>query len=206
MKTAMTSLAAKKLGDIDLKDEIFGLDPRADILQRMVIWQLARRQSGTHKTKTRSEVDLTKKKMYRQKGTGKARHGAQSAGIFVGGGKAHGPKPHSHAIDLPKKVRKLALKHALSSKAKAEQVIIVDALSVKEAKTGLLAQAFRKLGLTSALLIDGAVVDQGFARAARNVPRFNVLPVQGINVYDILRHDQLVLTKAALSALEERLA
>jgi large subunit ribosomal protein L4 len=206
MKASVTTLDAKKAGTVELKDDIFGLEPRADILQRMVTWQLARRQRGTHKAKTRGEIALTKKKMYKQKGTGQARHGAQSAGIFVGGGKAHGPVVRSHAIDLPKKVRALALRHALSSKAKAEQLVIIDEAKLKEPKTAKLAAAFKKMGLASALIVDGASLDPSFARAARNVPRIDVLPVQGINVYDILRRDQLVLTKAALEALEARFA
>jgi large subunit ribosomal protein L4 len=206
MKASVTTLEAKKAGTVELKDDIFGLEPRADILQRMVTWQLARRQRGTHKTKTRGEINLTKKKMWRQKGTGRARHGAASAAQFVGGGKAHGPVVRSHAIDLPKKVRALALRHALSSKAKAEQLVIIDEAKLKEPKTATLVAAFKKMGLASALIVDGASVDPSFARAARNVPRIDVLPVQGINVYDILRRDQLVLTKAALEALEARFA
>lgn len=206
MKAAVKTLDAKDVGSVDLSDAIFGLEPRSDLMQRTVVWQLAKRQRGTHKTKTRSEVDLTKKKMYRQKGTGRARHGAQSAGIFVGGGKAHGPVVRSHAIDLPKKVRKLALRHALSSKAKAQKLIVLDAVAVAKPKTSVLAAQLKKLGVDSALIIDGTQVDEGFARAVRNVPRIDVLPVQGLNVYDILRRDHLVLTKAALSAIEERLA
>lgn len=206
MKLPVHSLDAKKAGSVDLNESIFGLEPRPDILQRVVVWQLARRRRGTHKTKTRSEISLTKKKMWRQKGTGRARHGAASAPQFVGGGKAHGPVVRSHAIDLPKKVRALALKHALSSKAKAERLVILDEARLKESKTSILAERFAKLGLSSALIVDGATLDEGFARAARNLPRIDVLPVQGINVYDILRRDQLVLTKAALEALEARFA
>jgi large subunit ribosomal protein L4 len=206
MKVDVLSLDAKKAGSVDLNDAIFGLEPRPDILQRMVVWQLARRRRGTHKTKTRSEINLTKKKMWRQKGTGRARHGAASAPQFVGGGKAHGPVLRSHAVDLPKKIRALALKHALSSKAKAEQLVILEDARLKEPKTAALAERFAKLGLSSALIVDGATLDEGFAQAARNLPRIDVLPVQGINVYDILRCDQLVLTKAALEALEARFA
>ena len=206
MKAEVKTLGAGSAGQLELKDEIFGLEPRADILHRMVNWQLAKRQAGTHRTKTRSEIDYTKTKIWRQKGTGKARHGARSAPQFRGGGKAHGPKPHSHAIDLPKKVRALALKLALSSKAKADRLIILDEAKLTDAKTKAAAIAFGKLGISSALIVDGAAVDEGFARAARNVPRIDVLPVQGINVYDILRRDTLVLTRAAVTALEERLA
>jgi large subunit ribosomal protein L4 len=206
MKAQVKTLAAGSAGEVDLNDAIFGLEPRADILHRMVNWQLAKRQAGTHRTKTRSEIDYTKTKIWRQKGTGKARHGARSAPQFRGGGKAHGPKPHSHAFDLPKKVRALALKLALSSKAKGEKLIVIDEAKFAEAKTKAAALAFGKLGISSALIVDGAALDEGFARAARNVPRIDVLPVQGINVYDILRRDTLVLTKAAVAALEERLA
>lgn len=206
MKAEVKTLEAGSAGELELKDEIFGLEPRADILHRMVNWQLAKRQAGTHRTKTRSEIDYTKTKIWRQKGTGRARHGARSAPQFRGGGKAHGPKPRSHAIDLPKKVRALALKLALSSKAKADRLVILDEAKFAEAKTKAAAAALGKLGLNSALIVDGAVLDENFARAARNVPQIDVLPVQGINVYDILRRDKLVLTRAAVAALEERLA
>ena len=206
MKAEVKSLSVGSAGTLELKDEIFGLEPRADILHRMVNWQLAKRQAGTHRTKTRSEIDYTKTKIWRQKGTGRARHGARSAPQFRGGGKAHGPKPHSHAIELPKKVRALALKLALSSKAKSGGLVILDEAKLAESKTKAAAVALGKLGITSALIVDGASLDEGFARAARNVPRIDVLPVQGINVYDILRRDTLVLTKAAVAALEERLA
>lgn len=206
MKASVTTLEAKKVGTIELKDDIFGLEPRADILQRMVTWQLARRRRGTHRTKRRGEIALTKKKMWRQKGTGRARHAAASAAQFEGGAKAHGPVLRSHAIDLPKKVRALALRHALSTKAKTEKLVIIDEAKIKEPKTATLVAAFKKIGLASALIVDGASLDAGFARAVRNVPRIDVLPVQGINVYDILRRDRLVLTKAALEALEARFA
>ncbi len=206
MKAEVKSLGAEGTTSLELSDAIFGLDPRADILHRVVNWQLAKRQSGTHKTKTRSEVDLTKKKFGRQKGGGTARHGARSAPIFRGGGKAHGPVVRSHAFDLPKKVRALGLKLALSSKAKNASLIILEDTKLTEAKTKSAIAAFEKLGITSALIIDGAQIDEAFARAARNVPKIDVLPVQGINVYDILRRDTLVLTRAAVVALEERLA
>jgi large subunit ribosomal protein L4 len=206
MKAEVKTLAAGSAGTLELKDEIFGLEPRADILHRMVNYQLAKRQAGTHRTMTRSEIDYTKTKIWRQKGTGRARHGARSAPQFRGGGKAHGPVVRSHAFDLPKKVRALALKLALSAKAKSEKLIVIDEAKFAEAKTKTAAAAFGKLGLTSALIVDGASLDAGFARAARNVPRIDVLPVQGINVYDILRRDTLVLTRAAIQALEERLS
>lgn len=206
MKTEVKSLVADATSALELSDAVFGLEPRADILHRVVNWQLAKRQAGTHKTKTRSEVDLTKKKFGRQKGGGSARHGARSAPIFRGGGKAHGPVVRSHAFDLPKKVRALGLKLALSAKAKSDDLIVLEDTKLAETKTKSAIAAFEKLGITSALIIDGAQLDEGFARAARNVPKIDVLPVQGINVYDILRRDKLVLTRAAVAALEERLA
>src|SRR6185503_10257912 len=174
-----------------LSDAIFGLEPRADILHRCVRWQLAKRQRGTHDVKNRAEISRTGKKMYRQKGTGSARHGPARVNLFRGGGRSFGPTPRSHAIDLPKKVRALALKHALSAKA-------------QDGKTGALQKNFTKLGLKSALIIDGAAVDANFALAARNIRNIDVLPVQGINVYDIMRRQMLVLTKSALDALEAR--
>jgi large subunit ribosomal protein L4 len=170
----------------------------------MVRYQLSKRQAGTHKTKTRGEIALTTAKMYKQKGTGRARHGAKSAPQFRGGGKAFGPVVRSHAHDLPKKVRALALRHALSAKAKDGAIVIVDKASVKDAKTKGLRAQFGKLGWESALIIDGAELETSFASAARNIPNIDVLPVQGINVYDILRRKTLVLTKAALDALEAR--
>ena len=204
MKAAVTTLDAKQAGDIELSDDVFGLEPRADILHRMVTYQLAKRQAGTHKTKGRSEIKATGRKFVRQKGSGGARHGDRKAPQFRGGGKAFGPVVRSHAIDLPKKVRALALRHALSSKAKSENLIILDEAKVAEPKTKLLKDAFGKLGLTSALVIDGSEVDTNFAKAAKNIPHLDVLPVQGINVYDILRREKLVLTKAALEGLEAR--
>jgi large subunit ribosomal protein L4 len=204
MKADVTTLDAKKAGTVELSDAVFGLDPRADILQRMVRYQLARRRSGTAHVKDRSEVNYTTAKMYRQKGTGRARHGSRRAPIFRGGGKAFGPKPRSHAIELPKKVRALALKHALSSKAKSEMLVVLDKCELKDAKTKELKARFAKLGFGSVLIVDGAEVQDAFARAARNLPDVDVLPVQGINVYDILRHEKLVLTRAGLEALEAR--
>jgi large subunit ribosomal protein L4 len=200
----ITTIAGEAAGEIKLSDEIFGLDPREDILHRVVRWQLARRQQGTHKAQTRAEVWRTGAKMYKQKGTGRARHSSARAPQFRGGGKAHGPVVRSHEHDLPKKVRALGLKHALSAKAKSASLIVVDDLAIKEAKTKALVADFAKLGLTNALVIGGAELDQGFARAASNIPNIDVLPVQGINVYDILRRGTLVLSRAAVEALEER--
>ena len=204
MELTVKTLDGADAGSVTLPDEIFGLDPRADILHRCVTWQLSRRQAGTHRTKGRSEINRTSKKMYKQKGTGNARHGAASAPQFRGGGRAFGPVVRSHAIDLPKKVRALALKHALSSKAKAEQIVVLDAAALADPKTKALKEHLAKLGISSMLLVDGAEVSQNMALAARNLPFVDVLPIQGINVYDILRRDTLVLTKAAVDALEAR--
>ncbi|MBS0245724.1 MAG: 50S ribosomal protein L4 [Proteobacteria bacterium] len=204
MDMKITTFEGKDAGSVKLSDEIFGLEPRADIIQRCVNWQLARRQRGTHKTKDRSEVWRTGKKMYAQKGTGGARHGSARVPQFRGGGRAFGPVVRSHAIDLPKKVRALALKHALSSKAKDGAIVVVDKASVKEAKTKALATQFGKMSLANALIIDGAELEANFAIAARNIPNIDVLPIQGINVYDIMRRKTLVLTKAAVDALEAR--
>lgn len=204
MKADVTTLDAKKAGTVDLSDDVFGLDPRADLLHRMVRYQLAKRRAGNSSSQDRSQVNATTAKMYRQKGTGRARHGSKKAPIFRGGGKSFGPKPRSFAHDLPKKVRALALKHALSAKVKKDELIVIDSCELKGGKTNALKSRFAKLGFVSALIIDGATVEESFARAARNIPRVDVLPVQGINVYDILRHDKLVLTKAALEALEAR--
>ncbi|MDH3262578.1 MAG: 50S ribosomal protein L4 [Paracoccaceae bacterium] len=205
MKADVITLEAKKAGSVDLADEIFGLEPRADILHRMVRWQRAKAQAGTHKVKTRSEVSYSTKKIYRQKGTGGARHGDRGAPIFRHGGTYKGPTPRSHAHDLPKKFRVLGLKHALSSKAASGNLVILDAAEMKEAKTGLLAKAVRELGWKRTLVIDGAAVNENFARAAANIEGLDVLPSMGANVYDILRRDTLVLTKAGVEALEARL-
>jgi large subunit ribosomal protein L4 len=204
MDLKITTLAGKDAGKLELSDAIFGLDPREDILQRVVRWQLAKRQQGTHKAKGRAEIARTGAKMYKQKGTGRARHSSARAPQFRGGGKAHGPVPHSHEHDLPKKVRALGLKHALSAKAKASRLIVVDELSLAEAKTKALVANFATLGLENALVIGGAELDRNFQLAATNIPNIDVLPVQGINVYDILRRGTLVLSKAAVEALEER--
>ncbi|MGE3870996.1 MAG: 50S ribosomal protein L4, partial [Pseudorhodoplanes sp.] len=180
-----------------------GLEPRQDLLHRMVRYQTLKRMAGTHHAQDRSEVNVTGKKVYKQKGTGGARHGDKSVPQWRGGGKAFGPKPRSHAIDLPKKVRALALKHALSAKAKAGEIVVLDA-AAGDGKTKTLKASFAKLELDNALIIDGTELQPGFALAARNIPNIDVLPVQGINVYDILRRRKLVLTKAAIAALEER--
>ncbi|MGE3146768.1 MAG: 50S ribosomal protein L4 [Pseudorhodoplanes sp.] len=204
MELTIVSLDGKQAGSAKLPDAIFALEPRQDLIQRCVNWQLAKRQRGTHKVKFKDEIWRTGKKMYRQKGTGSARHGSARVPQFRGGGRVFGPHVRSHAHDLPKKVRALALKHALSSKAKAGSIILLEAASVKDAKTKALSAHFEKLGLVNALIVDGAQVDAGFANAARNIPNIDVLPVQGINVYDIMRRGHLVLTKAAVEALEAR--
>jgi large subunit ribosomal protein L4 len=204
MELNITTLEGKEAGSVTLSDSIFGLEPRNDLIHRCIVWQLAKRQRGTHKVKNRSEINRTGKKMYKQKGTGSARHGSARVNIFRGGGRAFGPLVRSHAIDLPKKVRVLALRHALSAKAKDGGIIVIDKASVKEGKTKQLASHFEKLGWASALIIDGAELDVGFSHAARNIPNVDVLPIQGINVYDIMRRGKLVLTKAALDALEAR--
>jgi large subunit ribosomal protein L4 len=204
MRAEVKTLEAGSAGEIELSDAIFGLEPRKDLIHRMVRWQQLKRMAGTHHVQDRSEVTTTGKKMYRQKGTGGARHGDKGVPQFRGGGKAFGPKPRSHAIDLPKKVRALALRHALSAKAKAGEVLVLDKAQSADGKTKGLKQAFDKLELSNALIIDGTEIEAGFARAARNIPNIDVLPVQGINVYDILRRKRLVLTRAALEALEAR--
>jgi large subunit ribosomal protein L4 len=204
MKLDITTLDGGEAGSVELDEAIFGLEPRADLLARCVRWQLAKRQAGTHATKGRSDINRTTKKIYKQKGTGNARHGAASAPQFRGGGRAFGPVVRSHAHDLPKKVRALALRHALSAKAKDASLIVVDDVRLEEAKTKSLRQRFGQLGLGNALIIGGAEIDAGFQKAARNIPNVDVLPVQGINVYDILRREKLVLTRAAVDALEAR--
>jgi large subunit ribosomal protein L4 len=204
MEITVTTLDGAAAGSVDLPDAIFGLTARPDILHRCVTWQLSRRQRGTHAVKNRADITRTGKKMYRQKGTGSARHGSARVNLFRGGGRSFGPVMRSHAIDLPKKVRALALKHALSAKAKDGGILVLDQAAVADGKTKALQQHFAKLGLTNALIIDGAAVDANFAQAARNIPDIDVLPVQGINVYDILRRHKLVLTRAALTALEAR--
>ena len=204
MKLDVTTLEAKKAGSVELPDDVFALEPRADILHRMVSYQLAKRQAGTHKTKGRSEINATGKKMYRQKGTGGARHGDKKVPQFRGGGKAFGPVVRDHAHALTKKLRALALKHALSAKAKGGELIVLDEAKLAEPKTKALREALARLDLSNVLVIDGAQVNENFALAARNIPDTDVLPVQGINVYDILRRQKLVLTRAALEGLEAR--
>ncbi|NNF73356.1 MAG: 50S ribosomal protein L4, partial [Rhodobacteraceae bacterium] len=194
----------KKAGSVDLGEDIFGLDPRADILHRVVRWQRNKAQQGTHKVKTRSETSYSTKKIYRQKGTGGARHGDRNAPIFRKGGIYKGPTPRSHAHDLPKKFRKLGLCHALSAKVKEGNLVVLDAATA-EGKTGALAKQIRDLGWKRALVIDGTEVNDGFARAAANIDGLDVLPSMGANVYDILKRDTLVITKAGLEALEARL-
>ena len=204
MDLNVKTLDGQDAGKVSVSDEIFGLDPREDIIARMVRYQLAKRQQGTHQTKTRAEISRTGKKMYKQKGTGRARHHSARAPQFRGGGRAHGPVVRSHAHDLPKKLRALALRHALSAKLKSEDVIVIDSLVATDAKTKILVGTLSGLGLSNALFIGGAELDVNFKLAAQNIPNIDVLPVQGINVYDILRRKKLVLSKAAVEALEER--
>ena len=204
MDMKVTTLEGKEAGSVTLSDEIFGLAPRPDLIQRCVIWQLAKRRAGTHAVKNRADIWRTGKKMYAQKGTGGARHGSARVPQFRGGGRAFGPVVREHAHDLPKKVRALALKHALSSKAKDGGIIIWDKADLNEAKTKALKASFAKIGLTSALIVDGAAPQENFTRAAHNIPHVDVLSVEGINVYDILRRDTLVLTRAAVEHLEAR--
>ena len=205
MKLDVIKLDGKKAGSIDLDEALFGLEPRADILHRVVRWQRAKAQAGTHSTLGRSEVSYSTKKIYRQKGTGGARHGSRKAPIFRKGGVAKGPQPRSHAHDLPKKFRALGLRHALSAKAKAGELVILDMATLAEAKTANLAKMATELGWKRVLIIDGASVDANFALAARNLDGVDVLPTMGANVYDILKRDTLVITKAGIEALEARL-
>jgi large subunit ribosomal protein L4 len=205
MKLDVIKLDGGKAGSVDLGDDIFGLEPRADILHRVVRWQRNKAQAGTHKVKTRSEVSYSTKKIYRQKGTGGARHGSRKAPIFRKGGIYKGPTPRSHAHELPKKFRKLGLKHALSAKVAAGELVIIEAAAMAEAKTAQLAKQVKNLGWKRALIIDGATVDANFVQAARNIEGLDVLPSMGANVYDILKRDTLVLTKAGVEALEARL-
>ena len=204
MKTKVLNLDNKAAGDVELSDAIFGLEPRTDLIQRVVVWQLAKRRAGTHQVLTRGEVNRTKKKMYKQKGTGQARHGARSAPLFVGGAKAMGPVNHSHEFDLPKKVKALGLQHALSAKAKGGALVVLDEAKSKDVKTGALAKQFGKMKLGRALVVDGEF-DKNFQLSARNLADVALLPVAGINVYDIMRSEKLVLTAAAVKAIEARL-
>ena len=205
MKIAVKTIEGGSAGEIDLADAVFAVPVRKDILQRCVVWQLSRRQQGTHKTKGRAEITATSKKMYAQKGTGRARHGNEAAPQFRGGGKAFGPVVRSHASELPKKVRKLALRSALSAKAADGKLVVVETAALSEPKTATLSATLGKLGISNALVIAGAEVDANFRRAAANIAHLDVLPQQGANVYDILRRDTLVLTKDAVKHLEERL-
>jgi len=206
MDLKVTTFEGKAAGNVTVPDAVFGLEPRPDILQRMVRYQLLGRMAGTHDVKNRGEVNGTTRKFMRQKGSGSARHGSRKVNLFRGGGRSFGPTPRSHAIGLPKKVRALALRHALSAKVKSGDLIVVDKAETKNAKTAALRTAFGKLGLSNALIVGGAELDRNFALAARNIPDIDVLPAQGLNVYDILRRDKLVLTRAALEALEARFA
>jgi large subunit ribosomal protein L4 len=204
MELKITTFDGAEAGSVNLSDAIFGLEPRADLLQRCVKWQLAKRRAGTHAVQNRADVWRTGKKMYAQKGTGGARHGSMRANLFRGGGRSFGPVVRSHEIGLPKKVRALALRHALSAKAKDGGILVVDKAAIDGGKTKALKASFAKLGLENALIVDGAEVDAGLKLAARNLPNIDVLPIQGINVYDILRRTKLVLTRAAVDALEAR--
>jgi large subunit ribosomal protein L4 len=204
MKLDMIKLDGASAGSVELSDEVFDIEPRADILHRVVRWQRNKAMQGTHKVKTRSETSYSSKKIYRQKGTGGARHGDRNAPIFRKGGIYKGPVPRSHAHDLPKKVRALGLKMALSAKAKAGDLVVIDE-AASEGKTAALARQVSGLGWKRALVIDGAEVNENFARAARNIDGLDVLPSVGANVYDILKRDTLVLTRAGVEALEARL-
>jgi large subunit ribosomal protein L4 len=204
MKVDITTFDGAGAGEVELDETIFGLEPRADLLARMVRWQLAKRRAGTHAVTNRADIWRTGKKLYKQKGTGNARHGSARVAQFRGGGRAFGPVVRSHEHGLPKKVRALALRHALSAKAKDSALIVIDDARLDEVKTKALKARFGQLGLSNALIIAGAEVNENFGRAARNIPNIDVLPVQGINVYDILRREKLVLTRAAVDALEAR--
>jgi len=206
MKAEVIKLDAGSAGEVELNDAIYGLEPRADILHRVVRWQRAKAQAGTHSTLGRSEVSYSTKKIYRQKGTGGARHGSRKAPIFRKGGIYKGPVPRSHAFDLPKKVRALGLKHALSAKAQSGKLVILEAADLAEAKTAMLAKVAKELGWKKVLIIDGAQVNENFAAAARNLEGVDILPSMGANVYDILKRDTLVITRAGIEALEARLA
>lgn len=205
MKMKVTTLDNKENGEIELNDSIFAVPVRRDVLARVVNWQLARRRAGTHKTLTRGEVSGRGQKAYRQKGTGRARRGDMKTNIMRGGGTVHGPAPRDYAHDLPRKFRQLALKTALSAKAADGKLSVLDSAKLDSHKTRELAKRFEGLGWSNTLIIDGAEIDEMFARASRNIPTVDVLPQQGANVYDILRRDRLVLTRTAVEALEARL-
>lgn len=206
MQWDVLNLETETVGTVDLADAIFAADVRSDLLARTVRWQLAKRRAGTHKVKTRGEVNRTSRKPYKQKGTGRARQGSLKGPHMRGGAVVHGPQPRDHGHDLPKKVRKLALKAALSAKRAAGQLVVLDRAELKDAKTKALATCISKHGWSKALIIDGEVIDANFLRAARNLAVIDVLPSRGANVYDILRHDTLVLTMAGIDRLVERLA
>jgi large subunit ribosomal protein L4 len=204
MRIAVKNLAAEEVGEVDLADAVFGVEVRTDILHRVVLWQLAKRRAGTHKVKTRAEISRTGAKMYKQKGTGRARHGSRRVNLFRGGGVAFGPQPRDHAHDLPKKVRALGLRCALSSKAQEGKLLVLDEARLDEPKTKTIKAAFERLGLSAALIITGPEVERNFGLAARNLPLIDVLPTQGLNVYDILRRDTLVLTREAVRQIVGR--
>ncbi len=206
MQIAVKNLAAEEVGSIELADSVFGVEVRSDILHRVVTWQLAKRRAGTHKTKTRAEVRGTTAKMYKQKGTGRARHSTRRVNLWRGGGRAFGPVVRDHGVDLPKKVRALGLRCALSSKAREGKLLVLDSARLDEPRTKALAARLLGLSVTSALVVDGAELDRNFQLASRNLPHVDVLPAMGANVYDILRRDLLVLTTDAVRSLEERLA
>tara|TARA_Y100000590_G_C15706647_1_gene1008851 strand:+ start:80 stop:703 length:624 start_codon:yes stop_codon:yes gene_type:complete len=205
MKVSILDLKAKESGTVTINDEIFGLEPRKDILHRTVVYQLAKRRAGTHKVKNRSEITATTKKMYKQKGTGGARHGSKKVPQFRGGGRAFGPTPRDHSIKLTKKFRKLALRHALSAKKKEGNLIIINEAKMSKPKTSALVKTLAKLSIESALFIDCDNFDNNFALASMNIPNIDILPSKGINVYDMLRRDKLLITKAALKEIESRL-
>jgi large subunit ribosomal protein L4 len=206
MQIEVKNLAAEAVGNVELSDAVFGVPVRADILQRVVLWQLAKRRAGTHDVKNRAEINRTGAKLYKQKGTGRARHGSRRVNVFKGGGRAFGPTPRDHATELPKKIRALGLRCALSSKVSDGKILVLDQASLTEPKTKVLAAHLAKLGIDSALIVTGAQADRNFALASRNLIKVEVLPAQGANVYDILRRDVLVLTTEAVKQLEERLA
>ena len=206
MKLDVQTLAGKKSGSVELNDAVFGNEPRVDILHRMVRYQLAKRRAGTHHTQERGEVSKTTKRIGRQKGGGTARHGNGSVSQFRGGAKAHGPRSRDHSHNLPKKVRAMALRHALSSKVKSSELIVIDDAALKTAKTADLRKQLAKLGVTNGLVVTGATVEENFAKAASNIPNLDVVPSAGANVYDILKRHQLVLTKEAVADLEARLS
>ena len=205
MKVQVKNLQNAAMGDIELDDAIFGVDVRPDLLARAINWQLAKRRSGNHKTKGISDISGTTKKPYKQKGTGNARQGSLRSPQFRGGARIFGPVVRSHEFDLPKKVRKLALKTALSTKAAEGKLFVLDMAVAETHKTKALAESFGRMGVTNALVIDGNTVDQNFERAAKNIPLIQLMPTQGANVYDIMRRDTLVLTRAAVAQLGERL-